>query len=112
MPNERVANMESKQQVRHLFQGPPRYRAFLLVAALLMTALLVIGGTLLRADMNWARQLCPLVGALSAALFATLVAVDIYRPQAITPARMKVVVRVFLALPIIAIMLAVAGFLA
>lgn len=103
--------MPEQPEARHIFQGPPIYRAFLLFVALAMAVLLTLGGTVFSMGTNWAHQLCPLVGAVSAFLFGCMVAVDIYRPQVITPARMKVLVRFFLALPIIAIMLAVAGFL-
>lgn len=102
--------MSEQPEVRHIFQGSPLYRWFLLVVGLAMAVLLIIGGTVFSADANWARQLCPLVGALSAALFACLVGIDIYRPRSITPSRMKMAVRAFLTLPAIAIILAVIGF--
>lgn len=102
--------MTEEPETRHLFQGPPTYRAFLLVVALAMTVLLVIASTVFSADTNWARQLCPLVGALSATLFACLVATDIFRPRAITSPRLKMAVRVLVTLPAIAITLAVIGF--
>lgn len=97
-------------EVRHLFRGPARYRIFLLIAGIALAVGLLLGGTVYSTASNWAWQLCPLIGALSATLFACLVAVDLYRPQIITPARMKVTVKVFLALPALAVLCGALGF--
>lgn len=99
-----------RDRPRHLFQGPARYRILLLIAGITLAVCLLLGGAVYNTSSNWVWQLCSLIGALSATLFTCLVAVDLYRPQVITPARMKVIVRFFLTLPAIAITLAVIGF--
>ena len=102
--------MTDEPEVRHMFIGPPRYRAFLLFVGIAMAVLLVLGATVFDLSTNWAHRLCPLVGALSSAIFACLVAVDIYRPQALTRRRRAMVSTALMAMPAIAVTFALIGF--
>lgn len=102
--------MTEEPEVRHMFHGPRSYRVFLLIVTLAMALLLAVADPILGMGTNWARRLCTLIGALSAALFACLVAVDMRRPEALTPTRKAMAVKVFMTFPAIAITLAVVGF--
>lgn len=96
---------------RHLFPGPTGSRVALVICGALLTVLLPIGAVALPSS-NWAHQICPLLGAFSGLCLAILVGFDIFRPQALTPARVRVAVRVLWASMGAAILLGVLGFFA
>lgn len=101
---------EDHQTPRHMFQGPTWYRVMLLAVGLAIAILLLVGAVILPST-NWARQMCPLLGTLSGLLLAVLVGLDIFRPQTLTPARVRLAVRAFFGIACAAILLAVVGFL-